>query len=242
MQGEKREVLEVSGQDADEAIANGLDQLGLSRNEVFIEVLDRGRRGVLGLGAEPAQVRILYPAEAEEAKEEEEPQAQEEEIAPQEKPPLPPTREETLVAKATVEELLEKMGIQAQVTAREPQGDQPLTLDISGEGIDSLLDPQGKTLNALQYIARLIVSRELLHWVTFFLDAEGFRERRAEELRGLARRVAERVALSGQPLALKPMPAHERRIIHIALRDHPLVTTESVGQREHRRVTILPRE
>jgi len=226
MQRRKHNILEVSGQDVEEAIAKGLVQLGLSRDEVLIEVLNRGRRGVLGLGAEPAQVRILYPAE-EEGEEE----------------PIPsPAEEKSQIARATVKELLEKMGIQAQVTVHEPQEDQLLTLDIRGEDLSILIGPRGETLNALQYIARLIVSRELLRWVTFFLDVEGYRQRRAKELQDMARRVAERVALSKQPLALEPMPAHERRIIHITLRDHPLATTQSVGQGEHRRVTILPRE
>jgi len=213
-----------------------LAQLGISRDEVLIEILNRGRRGLFRLGAEPAQVRILYPAEEEEGEGEMALQIAEEE-------PVPSTAEEVArVAQATIVELLERMGIQAQVTVREPQEDQLLTLDIQGEDLSILIGPRGETLNALQYIARLIVSRELLRWVTFFLDVEGYRQRRAKELQDLARRMAERVALSKQPLALEPMPAHERRIIHITLRDYPLAITQSVGEGEHRRVTILPRE
>jgi len=236
MQRRKHKVLEVSGRDVDEAIASGLAQLGISRDEVLIEILNRGRRGLFRLGAEPAQVRILYPAEEEEGEGEMALQIAEEE-------PVPSTAEEVArVAQATIVELLERMGIQAQVTVREPQEDQLLTLDIQGEDLSILIGPRGETLNALQYIARLIVSRELLRWVTFFLDVEGYRQRRAKELQDLARRMAERVALSKQPLALEPMPAHERRIIHITLRDYPLAITQSVGEGEHRRVTILPRE
>ena len=160
-----------------------------------------------------------------------------------EEEPVPsPSEEEVQIAQTIVKELLERTGIQAQVTVHEPQEDQPLTLDISGEALSILIGPRGETLNALQYVARLIVSRELLRWVTFFLDVEGYRQRRAKELQDLARRMAERVALSKQPLALEPMPAHERRIIHITLRNHPLATSQSVGQEGHRRVTILPRE
>jgi spoIIIJ-associated protein len=236
MQRRKHKALEVSGRDVDEAIASGLAQLGISRDEVLIEILNRGRRRLFGLGTEPAQVRILYPAKEEEDEEDEVRQMVQEEAT------LSPSEEVAQIAQATVKELLERMRIQAQVTVREPQKDQLLTLDISGEDLSILIGPRGETLNALQYIARLIASRELLHWVTFFLDVEGYRQRRAKELQDLAHRMAERVALSKQPLALEPMPAHERRIIHIALRGHPLATTESVGQGEHRRVTILPRE
>ncbi len=234
MQERKLKVLEVSGRDVDEAIANGLAQLGMSRDEVLIEVLSRGKRGLLGLGAEPARVRILYPAE--ESEEEVLPQIAEGELPPS------PDREVAQIAQAVVRELLERMGVQAQVTVHEPGENEILTLDITGEDLSILIGPKGKILNALQYIARLIVSRELLRRATFFLDVEGFRQRRARELEDLARRTAERVAFSKQPLALEPMPAHERRIIHLALHDHPLVTTHSVGRGERRRVTILPRE
>jgi spoIIIJ-associated protein len=254
VQRKKHNVLEVSGRDVEEAIANGLAQLGMSRDEVLIEILNRGRRRLFGLGSEPAQVRILYPVEEEKGERptvrqipeaEEVHRIAEEEEAHQiakEEPIPPPSEEVPQIAQATVKELLERMGIQAEVTVHQPQEDQLLTLDISGQDLSILIGPRGETLNALQYIARLITSRELLHWVTFFLDVDGYRQRRAKELQDLAHRIAERVALSQQPLALEPMPAHERRIIHIALRDHPLAATQSVGQGEHRRVTILPRE
>jgi len=260
MQRRKHRTLEVSGRDVDDAIARGLARLGVSRDEVLIEVLNPSRRRLFGLSTEPARVRILYPVSGEE--EEERPRdlsssiAEEGPVSPpaeevtravqplaedEEPVPVPaPTEEEARVAKATVEEILARMGIEAQVAVREPQENQILTLDIMGKGLGILIGPQGKTLNALQHIARLIVNRELSRWVTFFLDVEGYRQRRAKELQDLAHRMAERVALSKQPLALEPMPAHERRIIHITLHDHPLVTTESVGQGEHRHVTILP--
>lgn len=245
MQRKKHNVLEVSGRDVEEAIANGLAQLGMSRDEVLIEILNRGRRRLFGLGAEPAQVRILYPVEEEKGERpavHHIPEAEEVHRIAKEEPIPPPSEEVPQIAQATVKELLERMGIQAEVTVHQPQEDQLLTLDISGQDLSILIGPRGETLNALQYIARLITSRELLHWATFFLDVDGYRQRRAKELQDLAHRIAERVALSNQPLALEPMPAHERRIIHIALRDHPLAATQSVGQGEHRRVTILPRE
>jgi len=232
MQRRRHKALEVSGRSVEDAIANGLAQLAMSQDEVSIEILDRGSRGLLGLGAEPARVRILYPVEEGKAKGEMGLQRAEEELT---------SEEMTQVIVATVNELLDRMGIHAHVTVQQPQSDEPLTLNISGEDLSVLIGPQGETLNSLQYVARLIASRELLRWVAFFLDVDGYRQRRAAELQDLARRMAERVALNKQPLALQPMPAHERRIIHIALRSHPLATTQSVGEGEHRRVTILPR-
>ena len=244
MERGRPKVLEVSGRDVDEAVADGLSQLGLSSDEVSVEIVSHARRGLLGLGSEPARVRITYPAPEEGTGEWEVETAEEEDVASateEVEDAASSTEEVVHIVQATVQELLERMGIQAQATVRHAQADQLLTLEIVGEDLTVLTERHGEALNALQYMARLVVSRELLRWVPFVLDAEGYRNRRARELDDLARRMAERVALSKQALALEAMPAHERRIIHIALRDHPLVSTESVGQGENRRITILPR-
>jgi spoIIIJ-associated protein len=110
-----------------------------------------------------------------------------------------------------------------------------------GDDLSILIGRQGEVLNALQYIARLIVSREAERWVNLVVDIEGYKQRRANSLQQLAKRIAERVARTRQPVALEPMPPHERRVIHITLRDHPTVTTQSVGRGDRRKVTIIPR-
>jgi spoIIIJ-associated protein len=96
-------------------------------------------------------------------------------------------------------------------------------------------------LQSLQYITRLIVSREVQHWVNLVVDVEKYKLRREKSLRQLAQRMAERVALGGQLVALEPMPPNERRIIHMTLRDHPIVTTRSIGKGDRRKVTIVPK-
>jgi len=156
-----------------------------------------------------------------------------------------PSDQVATVAQETLSEVLHKMGIDCSVSARidEPVDDEPapVTLDIEGEDLESLIGRQGEVLNALQYITRLIVSREVAHWVNLIVDVDGYKVRRAKTLKTLATKIAERVARTKQPVALEPMPPNERRAVHIALRDHPAVTTQSVGKGDRRKVTIIPK-
>jgi spoIIIJ-associated protein len=236
---EGRRSAEASGKDVEEAIAHGLAELGKTRDEVEIEVLSEGSRGLFGLGAEEARVRISVI----------EPQAVEEvleEIEVVEEPAAPPLKEDfQQVARGTLEELLAKMGIRAQVVIRQKvdeEGELPTAvLDIVGDDLGILIGRRGETLAALQYITRLIVSRKTRRWYPLVVDVEQYKIRRERSLRRLAERMAERVSFSGQTVALEAMPAYERRIVHLALRDHPTVTTKSVGEGDQRKVTIIPK-
>jgi spoIIIJ-associated protein len=146
----------------------------------------------------------------------------------------------------TVMELLQRMGFQAQVEAHWGEvsregGIRPLFVDIQGKDLSTLIGRQGETLSALQYITRQIVSKELRRPVAAIIDVEGYRARRERQLRQMARRVGQQASERGRTIALEPMPANERRIIHVELHDHPLVYTESVGEGDRRKVTIVPR-
>jgi len=154
---------------------------------------------------------------------------------------------ELRVARETVSELLEKMKVSAQVTAHYGEPDDknnrvPLHVDVNGDDLSILIGRRAETLNALQYIAGLIVSKELGHSVPLIVDVEGYRSRRENQLRQLARRMAEQVVKTKRRQVLEPMPAGERRIVHIELRNHPDVTTESIGDEPRRKVTIKPKE
>jgi spoIIIJ-associated protein len=105
-----------------------------------------------------------------------------------------------------------------------------------------LIGRHTETLNAFQFVASLIVGRETEDWVQLVVDVEGFRDRRKKQLIQMATRLAEQVVKSGKRLSLEPMPSAERRIVHIALREHPDVTTESVGEEPHRKITIVPKD
>jgi spoIIIJ-associated protein len=126
----------------------------------------------------------------------------------------------------------------------EPEGPDELRhawVDLTGEHLGALTAQRGDGLTALQYVTRLIVARELGHPLPVVVDAEGFRERREQQLRRMARRAALQVMEHGRTVALEPMSAADRRIVHLELRGHDEVYTESVGTGNHRKVTIIPR-
>ena len=131
-----------------------------------------------------------------------------------------------------------------QVEIRPPETGEdpaPVALDVKGENVDALIGRQGQVLDALQHITRLIVSREVEQWINLVIDIDRYKQRRAKSLGQLAERIADHVAQTKQPVALEPMPPNERRVIHIALKNHPAVTTQSVGRGDSRKVTIIPR-
>jgi len=252
----QRTNIEIIAPSVDEAVAKGLADLGLTREAVEIEILDEGNRGLFGLGTRQARVRLTVKVDGEEVEETveqeaEEPAEPEETLTPAK--PAPTRYEEvqqevTLdVSRATVAELIERMGVDCEVTAEfgevdDVSGVKPVLVDVQGDDLSILIGKRSETLNALQYIARQIVSKELGRNVTLIIDVEGYRLRREKQLRQLARRMAEQAIKTGRKQVLEPMSPNERRIIHMELRDSADVTTQSFGEEPHRKVTILPKE
>lgn len=260
--------VETTASDIETAIELGLQQLGVSRESVIVEIVEEPTRGLLGIGARQARVRLTTaalprpaappPAEPVRAiAEKKAPQAprpvveseHEDDEAELVLGDLKPASEADLdddaqVGKATLEELLAKMQIDARVTVYRAQAaadeQAPWVLQISGRDLGVLIGRKGETLAALQYITRLIASRELQRRADIVIDVEGYKSRREQMLRKLAKRMADQAIQLNRTVPLEPMPPHERRIIHLALRDHPQVTTQSVGEGEYRKVTIIP--
>ena len=221
--------VEASGRTVDEAIERALEELGADRDEVETEVLAEGSRGILGLGAEEARVRVTLSTPLRYAEEEaEEPQVGSEQVSE--------------IAVEVLTDLLRHMGVRATVSVRDGSGGTagPVVLDVEGDDLGILIGRQGETLRDLQYVTRLIVSRKLQHWANVLVDVGGYKRRRERVLAELAERMADRVVAEGRSVSLEPMPAHERRIVHMALRDHEFVTTESTGEGRRRKVVILP--
>jgi spoIIIJ-associated protein len=136
------------------------------------------------------------------------------------------------------------MGVRAKVTATqrgpEDEEDQSVVLvNVEGNDLSILIGRRSETLNALQYVASLIICKRLNHWIPVMIDIQGYRARRERQLRQLARRMAEQAMHTGRRQVLEPMPANERRLIHLELRDHPEIDTESVGDEPNRKVTIF---
>ena len=148
------------------------------------------------------------------------------------------------LAEDVVWELLQKMHIDAKVEARflSPQDEKDqrmVQVEILGKDLSILIGRRSETLNSLQYISSLIVAKDYGEWVPLMIDVQGYRERRERQLKVLARRMAEQVVHTGRRQNLEPMPANERRVIHLELRNHEQVTTESVGEEPNRKVTIV---
>jgi spoIIIJ-associated protein len=275
-----REV-EAHGTTVEAAIAEGLRMLSLNRDQVDIQIVDEGSRGLLGIGSREAVVRLrparsrieapLPPAQPEPAPATQptpppKPAPQPKESKPAKraaaKPaPRPATKEnvqrshtttdeslasEREVAVAILTELLDKMRVEAEVTANvsEPDdvtGQRINVIDITGDDLSVLIGPRGETLDALQFLSRLMVAHQLQQRAYFVIDVEGYRERRQQALTRLAERMADKAKERNQPVSLEPMSSYERRVIHMALRDSPDVYTESTGEGKYRKVRIYPK-
>lgn len=257
---ETRPTIEIIAPTVEEAIANGLNDLGMTEEDVDIEILDEGTRGLFGLGSRQARVRlsIKSPSSSQQINTAETLPPTQTSTAANLPEQTPEPIKETVISEAdksedevlnitreTVIELLQRMRVNAQVTAHHGEVDDkrgriPVHLDIHGKDLSILIGRQAETLNALQYITSLIVGKELGRAITVVVDVEGYRARREQQVRQLARKMAEQAVKTGRRQVLEPMPANERRFVHIELRKNPEVTTESIGEGSRRKVTIIP--
>ncbi len=253
-----RRSVRASARSVEEAIAQALSELGVERDLAEIEIVREGSRGVFGFGSADAVVVVSVEAPTSLEDEPGEIEAIEEEVAPEEPAPAmgeePPAQEVLTeqeiaeVAREVLVTLLEKMGMSASVSVTEggsvsEGGDpSPLLLNVRGRDLGILIGRRGETLRDLQFMTRLIVNRRLGYWLNLVVDVDGYKARRKDMLTGLALRMADKAVETQRTVILEPMPAYERRIIHIALRDHPQVTTESTGEGETRKVMILLEE
>jgi spoIIIJ-associated protein len=213
--------VETTAPTIEEATEKALVELGVSRDRVNVEILSEGQVGMFGLGREDARVRVtILESDAD---------------------------NRIKVAREILADLLSRLDLPAEVNAEagivadEEEQVQPVVLDINGDELGILIGRRGQTLAALQYILRLMVTQKLAISVPLVLDVNGYKKRRYDSLRTLAKHVAEQVAVSQRSFALEPMPAYERRIIHMTLAEHPVVTTQSVGFGEARKVTVVPK-
>jgi spoIIIJ-associated protein len=285
-----RTTLEIIAPTVEEALLQGLSQLGLTADAVSVEVLDSGSKGLFGLGGRQVRVRLTVnpppgevvvpvappkpkPAPAKRA--ESTPKAKEAKPAPaaaQAKPEPKPRRAEKKPAPAEstppdvvkkvssqdgadpvldttesiVSKLIHHLGMKAQVSAHYAESStddrRAIQVDIRGDNLSALIGRHAETLIAFQHIASLMVGKQTQQCVQLIVDVEGYRDRRDKQVRQLAMRMVDQVIKTGRKATLEPMTASERRTIHIELRGHPAVTTESTGEEPHRKVVILPRE
>jgi spoIIIJ-associated protein len=232
--------VEASGRNVDEAVDNALAELGVSRDEVRIEVLSEGRAGVFGVGGAEARVRVRLLGEDED-------QAESAEHDGAVGADGGYIEDEAEIAAQTLDDMLAMMGIQADVSIRDAEtpgdglGMVKAVLDIEGDDLGILIGRRGETLASLQYLLNLMMMRRFGERVSFTVDVEGYRRRRERNLNSMARRLADQVKRSGRPATMEPMPPNERRIIHLALAEDRYVSTASVGEGDERKVTISPK-
>lgn len=343
----ERKSIEVTADSVDEAIADGLKQLNAAPGDVIVEVIDEPSRGVFGIGARPAKVRLQLlrspiptpppasaapPAPASvssytETETDDRPQKRERsesrsdtrgegrgeergrsggrgadsgqrrgggearggsgggsasrsgssrrggnrsESAGYDRSRVPAeddfseeddllafsgelvglegeAAESAQIARTVLVEILQKMGLRgfevnvSQSEASEPGENPPLLLNVEGHNLDNLIGRRGEALSSLQYVTRLIASRRLQRRANIVIDVGGYKLKRSQKLRELAIRMADQAVEQARIIYLEPMPPHERRMIHMALRNHPAVVTKSTGEGDARKVTIVPK-
>jgi spoIIIJ-associated protein len=248
--------IETTGKTPEEAIETALDQLGAGREEVSIDVVNQGKGGLLGIGSEPAIVRVTLLESEDKTAEDNEPddEAQPDALAEfaafaddpddiEDHEEEGETSEVVRVGYDVLSTLLGKMGVTADVYLRDPYtGDEEgPVFEVEGEDSGLLIGTRGETLRALQFIVSFLVSRRMGERTNLMVDVEGYQQRRYNSVANLARRVAQRVAQRGRSIPLEPMPPNERRQVHMALADHSDVVTESDGYGDRRKVVIHPK-
>ena len=201
--------IETTAKTEDLAIASALEQLGKSREEVSVEILERSKSGFLGIGSTPARVRVSYeyietPAEK---------------------------------AEAFLKGLLERMGSDA-VPEVEDRGEDGLFIRLTGQKLGMLIGRHGETLDAIQHLTGYVVNRGVSKRTHISVDAEDYWAKREESMKSLAYKVAAKVIKYRKNMTLEPMNSYERHVVHTALQDYEEVSTYSVGSEPNRRVVV----
>lgn len=229
--------IEVSGRTESEAIANALEQLGMDRDDVSVEILERAKSGFLGIGGTAAVVKVSYEVEGEE-----EPETVVEPVAaPVIAAPAAEKDESDPDIKRLYEfydGLFQRMGIEASAIAEKDSGKNLIKVEFTGDHLGALIGRQGETLDAIQHLSNYIVNRGRENRVCINIDAENYRAKRADALSRLAHKVAAKVLKYRRSVTLEPMNAYERHIIHTSLQEVDGVSTSSIGTEPNRRVVV----
>jgi spoIIIJ-associated protein len=208
------ERIEITAATVEQAIEKAEAQLGLSRDQFEMEVIREGKSGILGVGGREALIRVT--------------------------PVTPPEKDAVKVVTEILDTLLGLLGVSGKVEVLSDEI--PLALDIQGDDLGILIGRRGQTLASLEYITKLVVVGRLKAWLPLAVDVAGYKKRRRDSLQRLAVYLAEQVKSRRCAITMEPMPADERRIVHLTLADDPDVTTQSIGEGENRKVVILLRQ
>ena len=230
--------LEKSGRTEDDAIAAALRELGLDRDDVSVEIIERAKSGFLGIGASPAVVRVSYEAPDEVPAKAEAPAAP---VSASPASPAAPAASpvdepaDYAAVRAFLSGLLDRMGVKAELDIG-PRDNGGINVNISGSGMGAIIGRRGETLDAIQHLTNYVVNRGSDTHLHISVDAENYRSKREESLTKLAEKMAEKAIKYKRSMALEPMNSYERHVIHTALQNYEGVTTNSTGVEPNRRV------
>ncbi len=203
-------VIEKSGSTVDDAITEALIELGVTSDEVEVEVLEKAPTGFFGLfSSKQAKVRVTVKLNLAD------------------------------VAAEFLKNVFREMEMDVKIKL-EIDDKNNMDIELSGENMGVLIGKRGQTLDSLQYLISLVVNKESDHYVRVKLDTENYRERRKDTLETLAKNLANKVKKTGRKFTLEPMNPYERRIIHSTLQNNKFVETYSEGEEPHRKVVIVP--
>ena len=252
--------LEKAGRTEDDAIKAALEELGLSRDDVSVEVLVRPKSGFFGIGAVQAVVRVSYdekipdiqakPADTgrtvptsdktaskiEAVQEKSSPKPAEDKI---EKNPSSPSDEEPVITeiRSFLDGLFERMNVEAKMEFS--HSDNSVVVNLSGNDMGSIIGRRGETLDAIQHLTNYVVNHGRDKRLHINIDAEAYRSKREESLTHLAEKMAEKAIKYKRNMALEPMNSYERHVIHTALQNYKGVSTASTGEEPNRRVIVI---
>ena len=200
--------IEVSGKTEDEAIELALRQLGLTRDDVSVEIIERAKTGFLGLKSSPAIVKVIYESKG----------------------------ELTANLETFLKGLFDRMGVAANIDITEE--DNVMSVTLTGNEMGALIGRRGETLDAIQHLSNYVINRASPGRVRINIDAENYRQRRNETLENLASRTAAKVIKYRRNITLDPMNAYERHVMHSALQNYENISTYSVGSEPNRRIVV----
>ena len=245
--------IEKTGKTVEDAVSAALADLGVTASDVEITILEKPSKGFLGFGAKPAKVQVTLKEIPKPAPEPSAPAVETEILVePAESEPVtepePPAETEPPFDKAAVIEsarnflarVFAAMNVEVEINVKENESE--VVLDLVGKSLGVLIGKHGQTLDALQYLTNLAANRaSATEKIYFVLDAENYRERRAEALLKLAKSSADRAVRTRQDVKLEPMSRGERRLIHTALQDNNKIETHSAGEDPYRYIIISPK-
>ncbi|MDD3926225.1 MAG: protein jag [bacterium] len=219
--------VEQTGKTVEEAIQTAIEALGVSREEITVDILEEPTRGMFGLGTKEARILVSTKDGEKKLKDSET------------KSYAGASEEDHVKAKECFGQILSLMGIDAELETWDEDG--YIHINAEGPEMGIIIGRQGQTLDSIQFIVNLILNKHREDRIRVIVDAESYRERRKEILASTAEKMAARAVQTGQEIALAYMTPFERRVIHTTLQDNEDVTTFSEGEEPYRRVVISPK-